>query len=99
MLPSGAVQRAHQLMTELLVEGMLRCQPFELTEQIGGLAEVQVGLEPRLERCQAPLIQPGPRSLGKRCVNVRQRRAAPEVERGPQTSRRLPGLAVRQCAP
>jgi hypothetical protein len=60
-------------------------QRLELADQVGLPAAREVGVDPLLERRQPQLLEPHDLGLRERLVGeVRERRAAPERERGAQ---------------
>jgi hypothetical protein len=100
-LPSGPVERQHQLAGEPLPERMLAHQRQQLLRRIGVAAEREDHLDTLLDRGQPLLVQPGPEDLRPGTGDPGQRRALPERQRrverdgrGGQVSRpaRHPGL-------
>jgi hypothetical protein len=78
-LPTGAVERQHQLRTQVLTERVLGDQLLELGDEIVLAPECEVSLDARLERDESQLLEPVDRRLGERLVReVLQRGAAPE---------------------
>jgi hypothetical protein len=99
----GAVEREHQLAAERLVPRVLLGQRAQLVEQFVVAAEVQLRLDPALQRLQVRLLQfADPQVVGER-GDVGQRSAAPEPERraevpgclGPRLLRQLPASRPR----
>ena len=90
LLPTGAVQRQHQLPVHGLLERMLPGQGLQLGHQPGGLAQRQPGVEQPLHRDQPQPLQPV-RVLAEPVQpgHVGQRRPTPQGER----------RAVAGCAP
>ena len=89
------VEREHELFAQSLACRMLSYERLELGDQLSVMAERQVGLGAVLERDQAQLLQPSCLVLRKGLVGeVRQRRPAPQGERGGQRLVRTSGVAV-----
>ena len=83
------VESEHQLSAQPLAERMLCGKPFQLPDQIGVTAELQIGFDPGFERRQAQLLQATDLGPGKRRVpEVSKRRAPPERQCLPQFRRR-----------
>jgi hypothetical protein len=57
-LPSGAVERQHQLRPQPLPEGVLGGELLQLGHHLGVAAEGQVGVDPSLSGGQAQLLEP-----------------------------------------
>jgi hypothetical protein len=97
-LPTGPVEREHQLGTQLLPQRMLARQLFELCNQRTVQAERQICLDPPLECSQTQLLKPADHRLREGLVGeVRQRRTAPESERVTQRGGRDLDLAAADC--
>ena len=58
-LPSGAVEREHQLATQLLAERVLLHQALQLTDELGMPAAGQVAVDPLLQTAEMKLLQTG----------------------------------------
>ena len=98
-LAPAAVEREHQLRMHPLTPGMLGGEPLELADQLRVQTGREVGLDARLERGQALLLQA--RDLRRRERLVReivQRRAAPERQRLAQNAARRLDAAGGQLA-
>jgi hypothetical protein len=96
-LAPRAVEREHQLGTEALARGMRGHEALELRDRVTVAAERQVGVDPCLERAEAQLLEPGNVALeGLLERQVRERRAAPELERVVEDAPRLGEPARRQ---
>ena len=82
LLPTGAVQRQHQLPVHGLLERKLPGQGLQLGHQPGGLAQRQPGVEQPLHRDQPQPLQPV-RVLAEpvQTGHVGQRRPTPQAER------------------
>ena len=81
-LPSGAVEGEHEQAARALAERLLAHELFELRHELAVAAELQVGVDPVLERAEAKLLQARDRALGERLVGeLRERRPAPQRER------------------
>ena len=93
-LAAAPVEGQHQLAAETLPQRMLPHEPFELRHELGVESELEVGVDPPLEREQTLLLQLRPLRASKRVAKIRERLAAPQRERLPQ---RLGGL--RRIAP
>jgi hypothetical protein len=99
-LPAAPIQREHQMLHELLARRMLGHQVLQLADDVALAPGRQVGLQPRLQRRQALLLQP--RDLGRRerlRREIGKRRPAPQPQRLAQHLGRLRRLAVRQRLP
>jgi hypothetical protein len=81
-LPAGAVEREHQQAPEGLAQRVLADERVELADDVAVAAELEVGVDPLLERNKAQLLQPVRVRL-RPCVEgeLGERRAAPEAER------------------
>ena len=81
-LPIAPIEGEHQLPAEPLAARVLRDQRLELGNEIAMAAELQVGLDPILERRQPQLLQPRHLRLRERLVpHVLVGRPAPQPER------------------
>ena len=81
-LPSGAVERQHQLPAQALVEGVLLDEELELGDEVGVAPELELGVDQLLARREAELLEPRDLECRERLVgDVGERRAAPEPER------------------
>src|SRR5581483_3199149 len=81
-LPSGAIERDHQLSAQPLLQRMLRDELLQFGHELGMLPELEIGLDPALDRQRAKLFQASDRGLGERLVDeVGERRPAPERKR------------------
>jgi hypothetical protein len=77
----AAVQRDHQLAGQLLARGVLLGELAELGDDLGVAAALQVGVDPRFDRREPLLVQPGDLGLRERLEGeLRQRRAAAEAQ-------------------
>jgi hypothetical protein len=89
-LPVAPVQRQHELSAEPLPQRVIRDERLELTHDLGVAAELEVGVDPRLDRGHAQLLEPGDLRLRERLVReVRQRPAAPQRQGVAQVQGRL----------
>ena len=89
--PVGAVERQHLQPAQALVRRMLARQRVELADRLPVQPELELRLEPHLERVQPLLLQTTDRILRKAPVReIRQRRPRPERERLAQRARPLP---------
>jgi Protein kinase domain len=80
-LPSGAVQREHELRPRPLAERMLADEGLELRDELGGAPECEVSVDASLERDEPQLLETKDLRLRERLVrDVGERRAAPESE-------------------
>jgi hypothetical protein len=100
-LPAAAVQGEHQLAVQVLAERMLPDQRLQLTDQLLVAAEVQVGLDARLQGHHAELVEadqfrPGHAAGGD---DVGQDRPAPQRQRLVQQARGGGRVALGQRAP
>src|SRR5262249_28789713 len=80
-LPSGAVEREHELAAQPLAQRIALDQRLELRDEPGVHPERELRLDARLERRQAELCEPCCFGARKRLVDVRERGTAPECER------------------
>ena len=55
-LPSAAVERKHQLSARPLPERVLAHDRLELADELGGTAELELGLDSLLDRSQPQLL-------------------------------------------
>ena len=85
-LPSRAVQREHPLAVEVLAQRVLDHQPVQLADQLGRAAERQVGVDPRLDRGQPQLLQPGDGGRRERLEREVGQGLAPPQRRGPRAA-------------
>ena len=67
-LPAAAIQREQQLAAEPLAHGVLGDHRLELSDEVGMTAQLEVRLDPRLERGQPELLQPCGLALRERLV-------------------------------
>ena len=88
-LPFAPVQRQHQQPPQPLPQRMLCDQALQLPGHLRVQPELDVGLDPALHRRQPQLLQPGrlPRQR-LHLTHIGQRRAVPQPQRLPETSRR-----------
>jgi hypothetical protein len=98
-LPAGPVQGEHQLSAQALAERVLEHQGLQLADEVDVAAELEVNLDPLLERRHASRVQAGrlhhAQALGG---EVGQRWAAPQGQRCAQPTRgRLQG--ARSASP
>ena len=81
-LTPRSVEREHQLAPQALPQRVLRDQRLELADELSAAAELEVGVDPLLERLQAQLLEPADLGLGERLEGeVGERWAAPQRER------------------
>ena len=81
-LPAAAIEREHQLAAQSLAERVGGDQGLELADERRVAAELELGVDPLLERGEAQLVEP--RGLEARevlLVEIGERGAAPEGER------------------
>ena len=57
-LPTRSVEREHQLRAQPLSRRVLHRELVELTDDLGVTAEVEVRIDPQLERRKLDLVQP-----------------------------------------
>jgi hypothetical protein len=99
-LAAGSVEGEHELGAETLAQRVSPDEGAELSDQLRVSAEREVGVDPCLQRRQPLVLELGERIARERLVlEIRQRPAAPEVERPTERSRRFLGLAVPELAP
>src|SRR5205085_7206732 len=81
-LPAGAVERDHELPAELLAQRLLLDERLELGDEPLVPAELELGLDPRLEGAEPELGQPPSRRPRERlAAELRDARPPPERER------------------
>lgn len=82
LLAAGTVQREHQEPAEPLAFAVLRGERGRRRDRVVVLAELDLGLDPVLERGKPQLVEAGDLVLEERLVReIRECRAAPECER------------------
>ena len=82
------------LAAQALAERVARDQRFELADEVAVPPEQEIGFEPPLERVDPKLLEPCRLRRRERLRHeLRERRPAPELERGPEIGRRLAGPA------
>jgi hypothetical protein len=80
-LAARAVEREHQLSSLALAERVLRDQRFELADDLGVAAKLEVGVDSVLDRRQPQLLEAPDLVLRKRLVlELGQGRPSPECE-------------------
>ena len=81
-LAPASVEREHELAARALAKRVLADERLELADELGGATELELRLDPLLDRRQAKLLEPRRLVLGERLVReVGERRAAPELKR------------------
>src|SRR5262249_18557165 len=80
-LPTGAVQREHQLPARPLTMRMLRDHCLELADQLRMTTEPEIRVDPLLDRAQSQRLQPAALDPRERLLEFSQRRPAPQPER------------------
>ena len=81
-LPAAAIQRQHELAVQPFPQRMLSGQLFQLGGERVVPAKRQVSVDPRLQRGEPELLQPGCLGPGERVVGqVGQHPAAPQIQR------------------
>ena len=89
-LSPRAIEREHELTEEALSEWMVAYEGLQLGYQLVAAAELQVGVDPVLERQESALFQPLCLARSERFVeDVRQCGTPPQGERGPKGIRGL----------
>ena len=86
-LTAGPVEREHELAAQPLAQRMRADERVELGDQLGVPPERELGLDPRLDRLQAQLLEAADRPRRTARTRARRAAAAPEAERGAQPSR------------
>ena len=82
LLPPGAVQREHEEAAEPFAVGVLRGEPGRVGDRVVVAAELDLRLDPVLERGQPELVEAGDLALEERLEReVGERGPAPERER------------------
>lgn len=99
-LAARAVQGAHEQPPEPFPQRMVGDQAAQFRRHLVLPPAAEIGLDPEFQRLDAGLLEPvclrGDRRRGR---HVRQRRAAPQVERHAEQARRRRGVTPRQCRP
>ena len=81
-LAARAVEREHQLPAQPLTQREPLDERLELGDELRALAELEVGVDPLLERLEPQLLEPADLALGERLEGeVGERRATPERQR------------------
>ncbi len=89
-VPPGAVEREHLLRAQPLAQRMLRDQCVEFADELGMLAEREVGLDAILDGQRPQLLEPADLRLRPRLVPlVGEHRPSPQHKRLLQHGRRL----------
>ncbi len=91
-LAAGAVEGEHELAAQALLQRVLGGERFQLADQLGVLAEREVGLDPL---CQAVQAQPPP---GGRSRPGRRARSGSRPAAGPATLRAPPAAGAAAAA-
>ena len=93
-LAAAAVERDHELAARPLAQGLFLDERLELGDEPGVLSQLEVGVDPLLQRIEPQLGKPAACRLCERLfAELGQRRTAPEVERLPQEHGLPRGLA------
>ena len=79
-LPARAVEREHQLRPTAFSQRVLPNESFQLRDHLRVAAELEVGVDPLLERRGAAVLELRPLGPGDRIVEIGERRTAPEGE-------------------
>ena len=99
-LPARPVQRRHQIPPQAFAERVLGDECLELADQLIVAPEREVGVDPKLDRCQPDLVEPGDGRLGEALVGeVSERPAPPERQRVAEPLRRVGCQAASEQAP
>ena len=99
-LPSGAIEREHQLPPEAFARGVLFDQRFELGHQRRVTAQGQLGIDAVLEGGQPEILEPACLGAGERFVgDVGQGLTSPESESLLQPLRGAAGVAGGEPLP
>src|SRR5207247_7853365 len=84
-LPAAAVEGDHQLAAGPLPQWLFLDERLQLGDEPGLLSELEVGVDPLLQRVEPQLREPPAGRLGERLLaELGQRRPAPELERLPE---------------
>ena len=82
-LAAGAVEGAHELSSQVLAQGLLGDEQFELTRDLTAPAKGKVRFKPILERAQPTLAEAGDLRLQEREVGeILERLAVPQLQCG-----------------
>ncbi len=97
-LAPAPVEGDHQLAAEALPQRMPADEPLQLRDELGVPAELEIGVDALLECGNALLFEAGALGARERCVELGERRPAPERERLAEHIRRLGRrLVPRPC--
>ena len=80
-LAAAAVEREHELAAQALAQRVLADEPLQLGHELRVAAELEVGVDPLLERGEPLLLEAGALGACERRVELGERRPAPERER------------------
>ena len=98
-VPAAAVERQHQLASRPLAERMAADERLELGDELRLAPEGQLGVDALLEAGELLLDEPCLLQPGEGLCELRERHAAPQVQRTPQLSGGLVRAAVRERLP
>ena len=99
-LPPAAVQGNHQLPLQPLAQRVLGNQRLQLANNVGVMAEREIGFDPVLDDAGPQVLQPGDLHLRERLIaEIGQRGATPQGQRLAEVRRRLLGRVRRQRLP
>ncbi len=92
-LAAGAVEGEHELAAQALLQRMLGGEGFQLADQLGVLAEREVGLDALCQAVEARLLQAGDLRLGEGLVAEVGQRRARATSRAPRAVARAAAAA------
>ena len=99
-LPTGAIQRQHELASQPLPERMPCQLGLELADEVVMVSERQVGVHAILQGASMQLLEARDLRLGKRLVpELGERRTAPQSQCAVKRPARGARIAVRQSPP
>ena len=98
-LPAGAVEREHQLAAKPLSERKLLDERFQLGDEARALTELEICVDPLLDRVQAQLLEPADLVLRERLEReIGERRAPPQASACRSIAARSAASADRAAA-
>ena len=98
-LAAGAVEREHQLAAQPLPQRVLVDERLELGDELAGAAQLEIGVDPFLERVEAKLLETADLVLRERLEGeVGERRSPPDRQRFAEEPGPLGGAGLARLA-
>ena len=98
-LTARAVEREHQLCAQPLAQQVRADERRQLADELRVPPAGEIGVDPRLERCEPLLLELASRRRRERLVReIGERASAPELERAPERLRRRARPTVAELA-